>query len=392
MKIKNIKLFTIPAGWREWSFIKIETNKEIFGWSECTDTFQNKNGFCGILEDFKELIINEDPLNVKRILWKLHTKSKSNPGSLVQRVISAIENALWDIVGKNTSKPVCELFDKKIRDKIEIYWSHCGTTRVRTPHFLNKPAIKKLKDVKNFCNEINKSNFKVIKTNLAIFKNGPKIYMPGHKIEFENPSLDLNTNILNDFTLWIQELNRHLNKDIFIAVDLNFNFNKKDLIKISKKFEKYRIKWLEIDSYDYNEILEVKKSTKIPITTGECIMSFFQYKNFIDKKCADYFSIDVAWNGFSDSIKIAKYAKGKQAKITTHNYNGSLGSFMSFQLATITPNFFLGEIDIDEVPDINKIFSDVPQIEGNYVKINKKPGWGCNINEKKLKIFYNAKN
>ena len=106
MKIKNIKLFTIPAGWREWSFIKIETNKEIFGWSECTDTFQNKNGFCGILEDFKELIINEDPLNVKRILWKLHNKSKSNPGSLVQRVISAIENALWDIVGKNTSKPV----------------------------------------------------------------------------------------------------------------------------------------------------------------------------------------------------------------------------------------------------------------------------------------------
>jgi len=391
MKITNIKIFTVPAGWREWSFLKIETNSKIFGWSECTDTFQNKNGFSGILKDFQSLIINEDPLNIKRILWKLNTKSKSNPGSLVQRVISAIENSLWDIQGKHLNAPVYKLLGKKIRNKIEIYWSHCGTTRVRTPQFLNKPAIKNLDDVKSLCDEINKSKFKVIKTNLALFKSGPKIYMPGHKIDFENPSLKLNENIFKEFTLWIEKINNNLNKDIFIAVDLNFNFNTKDLIKISKKFEKYRIKWLEIDSFDHDELLKVKKNTKIPIVTGECIMSLNQYKNFIYKKCANYFSIDVVWNGFSESLKITRYAQRKGAKITTHNYNGILGSFMSFHLATITPNFFLGEIDIDEVPDIHKIFSDIPKIEGNYALVNEKPGWGCNVNEKKLKIIFNAK-
>jgi galactonate dehydratase len=392
MKIKNIKLYTIPAGWREWLFLKIETDNEICGWSECTDTFQNRNAFLGILKDFQNLIINEDPLNIKRVLWKLNTKSRSNPGSLVQRVISAIENSLWDVAGKYSRKPVYRLLGKKVRNKIEIYWSHCGTTRVRTPQFLNKSAIKNLEDLKILCDEINKSKFKVIKTNLAIFNGGPKIYMPGHKVDLENPSLKLDANIFREFTLWIEKINNNLNKDIFIAVDLNFNFNVNDLIKISKKFEKYRIKWLEIDSYDHNALLKVKKNTKIPITTGECIMFLNQYKNFIDKKCADYFSIDVVWNGLLESIKIAKYAKKKNAKITTHNYNGSLGSFMSFHLATVTPNFFLGEIDIDEVPDIHKIFSDIPKIEGNYVTINDKPGWGCDLNEKKLKIIFNAEN
>jgi galactonate dehydratase len=390
MKIKNIKLYTILAGWREWLFLKIETNTEIYGWSECTDTFQNRNAFLEILKDFQNLIINEDPLNIKRILWKLNTKSRSNPGSLVQRVISSIENTLWDISGKYSRNPVYRLLGKKVRNKIEIYWSHCGTTRVRTPQFLNKPAIKNLEDVKILCDEINKSKFKVIKTNLAIFNNGPKIYMPGHKVDFENPTLKLDSNIFREFTLWIEKINNNLNKDIFIAVDLNFNFNVNDLIKISKKFEKYRIKWLEIDNFDHNALQNVKKNTKIPIITGECIMFLNEYKNFIDKKCADYFSIDVVWNGISESIKIAQYAKKKNAKITTHNYNGALGSFMSFHLATITPNFFLGEIDIDEVPNIHEIFSDIPKIDGNYVKINDKPGWGCDLNEKKLKIIFNA--
>ena len=110
--ISEIKLFTFQAGWNEWSFIKIETNTEISGWAECTDTFKNLNGFCGILKDFKDVILNENALNINRIIWILKTKSKSNPGSLIQRVISAIENALWDILGKKKQVSVGKLFGK----------------------------------------------------------------------------------------------------------------------------------------------------------------------------------------------------------------------------------------------------------------------------------------
>ena len=94
MKIKNIELFTYTAGWREWSFLKIGTDQNLVGWAECTDTFKNLNGFIGILKDFEDLILEEDPLNIERIIWKLQTKSRSNLGSLIQRVISAVENTL----------------------------------------------------------------------------------------------------------------------------------------------------------------------------------------------------------------------------------------------------------------------------------------------------------
>ena len=391
MKIKNIELFTYLAGWRQWSFIKISTEKNFIGWAECTDTFKNLNGFIGILKDFEGLILNEDALNIDRIVWKLKTKSRSSPGSLIQRVISAVENALWDIAGKNNDKPVHALFGKKNREKIEMYWSHCGTTRVRTPNLLEKPAIKSLKDVKQFCEEINKPEFKVIKTNLAIFNEGPKIYMPGHVVDFENPDLELKDNILKEINAWINELNSYLNKDIYIAVDLNFNFKTKDLIRVAKTLEKFRIKWLEIDSLFAEPLISLKKETNIPLITGETLMELDNLKNFIDTSCIDFISIDLPWNGLTESKKIADYCNLKKYKITTHNYNGYLGTLMSANFAAMIPNFYIGEIDIDEAKGVEKIFNVSPEIKGRYLKIPENPGWGCNLNETKLEKVFSAK-
>ena len=136
-------------------------------------------------------------------------------------------------------------------------------------------------------------------------------------------------NILNEIINWIKELNTHLNKDIYIAVDLNFNFHTKDLIKIASSLKNFRIKWLEIDCRSPKMLVDLKKTTKIPIITGETIMEFIHMKEFIDQKCANYFSIDLPWNGLAESIKISKYCKQKNYKITTHNYNGFLGTLMS---------------------------------------------------------------
>ena len=391
MKIKDIQLFTFQAGWNEWSFIKIETGSNISGWAECTDTFKNLNGFCGILKDFKNIILNEDSLNIERILWKLKTKSKSNPGSLIQRVISAIENALWDISGKKNQAPVYKLLGKSYRKEIEIYWSHCGTTRVRTPQFLNKPPIKSLTDVKTFCEEVNKTDFKIIKTNLALFNDGPKIYMPGHNIAFENPSLELKEEILTEIINWIQELNSHLNKDIYIAVDLNFNFKIEGLTKISKSLEKFRIKWLEIDSYSTEPLSLLKEKTNIPIITGETIMELSSLKKFINKKFVDCISVDLIWNGLTESKKISDFCKEKSLDITTHNYNGYLGTFMSANFAASVPNFYIGEMDIDEVDNLDEVFSHSPNLLGRFMEIPNRPGWGCDLNEKKLKKFFSAK-
>lgn len=389
MKIKKIKLFSYLAGWRSWRFLKIETNENIDGWSDCTDTFGNLNGFIGVLKDFENNLIEEEINNEKKIIWKLKTLSKSNRGSLVQRVISSLENATLDILAKKKQIPVYSMFGKLRRKKIEMYWSHCGTTRVRTPEFLDCKPIKKLEDVNFFCDEINNSGFKTIKTNLALFINKPIIYMPGHKIEFNNFNLRLSTQTLIGIKKWIKAFNDNLNKDISIAVDLNFNFKKEDILRISEELKKFNIKWLEIDTYCVEDMLFLKKN-KInhKIITGETLMFLDDIRKFIDTKCCDFISTDVVWSGFEESLKIANYSNKNHLPISTHNYNGDLGTLMSINLAAIVKNFAIGEIDIDEVNGANQIFTNKIKLQKNYIDVPQRPGWGTDLIEKKLKIEY----
>ena len=64
---------------------------------------------------------------------------------------------------------------------------------------------------------------------------------------------------------------------------------------------------------------------------------------------------------------------------------------MSANFAAMIPNFYIGEIDIDEAKGVEKIFNVSPEIKGRYLKVPENPGWGCNLNEMKLEKVFSAK-
>ena len=111
-------------------------------------------------------------------------------------------------------------------------------------------------------------------------------------------------------------------------------------------------------------------------------------RKFIDTKCCDFISTDVVWSGFEESLKIANYSNKNDLPISTHNYNGDLGTLMSINLAAIVKNFAIGEIDIDEVNGANQIFTNKIKLQKNYIDVPQRPGWGTDLIEKKLKIEY----
>mgnify|MGYP003689569751 FL=1 len=94
MKILDIQIFHVDAGWRPWSFIKISTNQDLVGWSECTDSHGSARGIQGVVEDLKPLLIGEDPTNINDLLWKMHARTRQSPGSIIHKAIGGIENAI----------------------------------------------------------------------------------------------------------------------------------------------------------------------------------------------------------------------------------------------------------------------------------------------------------
>ena len=107
----------------------------------------------------------------------------------------------------------------------------------------------------------------------------------------------------------------------------------------------------------------------------------------MDNQSVDFCSIDVIWNGFSESLKIAELAKINEINVSCHNFNGHLSTFISMHFCSLVNNFKIGEIDVDDVPWKDEIFSDIPKIKNGTFLFNEKPGWGCDINENALNKY-----
>lgn len=387
MKIVNIETFHVDAGWRPWTFIKVSIDSGLIGWSECTDSHGSPKGIEGVVNDLKSLIIGKDPRNVGKILTELHSRTRQSPGSIIQKAISGIENALWDVKAKDFGVPVYQLFGGAIRESIPLYWSHCGTSRVRAWNIVNEPKIASYSDLNKFGKEIQLSGFKSIKTNIGVLGDNPYVYMPGFNKSEGGPELNADNSVLRNIENWISGLRSAVGDKIGIALDLNFNFKTDGYIKVGRILEKYDLSWLEIDTFNPQALKSIKDKINIPITSGENLYRVGQYYPFLSIHSMDTVSIDVIWNGFSESKKIAELAELHEMNICPHNYNGHLSSFISLQLCAVVPNFKIAEVDVDDVPWRDELFSSSPKVENGNFLLSDAPGWGCDLNESKAKKY-----
>ena len=115
MRISRIETFTVGAGWKNWLFVRVDTDEGLSGIGEGT-----LNGFVRTIEaavhELEHLALGEDPRRVTALARRLY-ESVSNEGGHVHRhAIAAIEIACWDILGKSLGVPVHELLGGRVRD------------------------------------------------------------------------------------------------------------------------------------------------------------------------------------------------------------------------------------------------------------------------------------
>jgi len=147
MKIIKVAPIFCDGGWRAFTFVKVETDDGLVGYGECTDN-RSSFGIGGCVRDLEPRLIGQNPLMVEKLYWDMCQHFQQNLGGIAQKAIAGIEVALWDIKAKALNIPLCELFGGPLWDKIRVYWSHCGTYRVRNPElFTTKPPLRTLEDI-----------------------------------------------------------------------------------------------------------------------------------------------------------------------------------------------------------------------------------------------------
>jgi L-alanine-DL-glutamate epimerase-like enolase superfamily enzyme len=383
MKISSVKVFHCDAGWRPWTFVKVETDSGLVGWGECSDS-RNPLGIAGCVRDFEPLLVGEDPRPVERLYWDMLRAARQNLGGISHKAMAGIELALWDIKGKALGVPVYELFGGPLRDRMRLYWSHCGTTRARHGAALGLPPLRTYDDVVALGREVVARGFSALKTNIVIPGDPALTYFPGFDRGAGSTDGVVSVEVLDRIERLIGAFAEGVGPKVQIALDLNYNFRPEGAVKIGRLLESFNMQWIEFDTWDPRALLQIKESIPHSLASCESLVSTRQYRPFLELQAADTVIIDVPWNGFGQAYAVGQMADAYELTVAPHNYYSHLADLHAIHLCAVLPNVKIMEIDIDDVAWKKDLVTQPPKIDDGHIAIPSGPGWGTDVNEEVL--------
>ena len=120
MRITSAKTFTVGNPWKNWVFVRLETDEGIYGVGEGT-----ANAFAETIataiHELEDTYIGLDPTQVELLAERMHRDVYTDGGQIHRAALAAIEIACWDIVGKSVGKPVHALMGGRVRDRVRVY-------------------------------------------------------------------------------------------------------------------------------------------------------------------------------------------------------------------------------------------------------------------------------
>ncbi len=384
MKITNIETFIVDAGWRPWIFVRVDTDEGISGWGECSDG-RSPYGVTGTVRDLTPLLIGKDPRAYEMRFWDMLRGTRQSPGGIAAKAIAGVELALIDIKARALGISVVELFGGPTRERVRVYWSHCGTSRARNSDLLNTPPLRTMDDIAALGREVVARGYTALKTNIVIPGDPAGVYFGGFGGEPGTTDGVVSRQMLRHIETLIGTFRDAVGPDVDINLDLNFNFKPESCMRIAQVLEQFDLLWLEIDMYEPDAIRQIKDATSTKICTGENLFYMREFIPYFQARSADVFMIDVPWNGFAQSKKVGDLAEAYQLNVAPHNYYSHLSTCISASLCAVLPNVRIMEIDVDDVPWREDMVANVPHIENGYLTIPSGPGWGIEMVEEVLK-------
>jgi L-alanine-DL-glutamate epimerase-like enolase superfamily enzyme len=384
MKITKLEHLHADAGQRNFDFLKISTDEEIVGWSEYNESFGGL-GVSAVIDGLASQVIGKDPTAYEALVTLMYAVRRQAAGGVVQQAIGAIENALLDIKARELGIPVYKLFGGPVRDRIRLYWSHCGTYRLAWAEPMQIPALRTLQDVVNAGKEVRERGYTALKTNVFVLGQDPYLHSPGFARRGSFPELNVDRHVLTALREELAAFREGAGPDVDILLDLNFNFKTEGFLKVARAVEPFDVLWIEIDTRDAKALRYIREQTTIPVASCECLFGRRDYRPFFEHAAVDVAIIDTPWNGVAESLKIAAMADAYEINVAPHNFYGHLATMMSAHFCAVVPNLRIMEIDPDTVPWYDDLVTVKPDIREGHLYLPTGPGWGTEVDEESVR-------
>jgi L-alanine-DL-glutamate epimerase-like enolase superfamily enzyme len=388
MRIVDLRTFRADGGWRPFCFLKILTDEGLAGWAEFAEGAWSP-ALAEVILALGRTVIGEDPRRYAWLAARLHATTLFASGGLNHQAVAAIENACLDIAAKAAGVPVHALYGGPIRDAVELYWSHCGSFRVRDPELFEKvlelPRLESLDDVRRLGLEARHRGFRAVKTNPIVFAaNGPRLLNPGFLPETLELGRTADESVVRAIEAQAAALREGLGPDPGLMIDVNFAFRPAALRRIARALEPSRLAWLEADVHDPEGLASVRSVAPMPIASLETLYGRRAYRPYLQAQAVDVAVVDVPWNGFAESVRIASLAEAFEVNVAPHNFYGPLANLMSAHFCAVAANVAIMEIEGDDVPWKAALLTREPRVVEGRLLVPTDPGWGADPSEEAL--------
>jgi galactonate dehydratase len=348
LRITDLKTFIVNVGSVNWVFCKVYTNQGLVGLGEGSMTSKEQT-VAQAIQEHHRFLVGKDPTDIE-LLWQgMFRYPRWRGGPVLNSAISAVEIALWDILGQALGVPIYKLLGGAARRRIRLYKDVGSTPEdfVRAKEEGYTAA---------------KSGFVRVDNDLVI------------------PHFAVREGIRR-----LEAVRKAVGDDFDICIDAHGKLTTVMAIDFCTGIEDLRPFFVEEPTQleDLGELELLRQKTKVPLATGERSFTKYGFTEYCYRHLVNFVQPDVVHaGGILEMKKIGTLAEAFRVEMAPHNPQSMVSTMASLHVDATTPACTIQEYSPKSEPWILDLFyGEGAVIRNGYAELPDKAGLGVRLNE-----------
>jgi galactonate dehydratase len=370
MKIVAVTAHRFYGSHRSWIFTEVETDEGITGISEVF--VDQEFTLLAAIQELGSTLVGRNPTDIE-YHWEHIRRNTHWRGPIWYTALSALEIAMWDILGQWLGVPVYKLFGGPCRAKVRVY----AHVRPTTPPGRTAPE--------SFAEAAKRQ----VQRGYSALKVGPLGYAGRFALaddSYPQPPVYLSSALLDAAREHIGAIRDAVGPQVDLAIDCGGRFRPADAIRLVHELEEFRPMFVEepVPPEDIESLVTVMRAVRVPLATGERLYTRFQYTDLLARHAVDIVQPDpINAGGLAETRRIAEMAHAFNIVVAPHNPNGPVALAQAVHVCAAISNFLILESPGQEefIPLAGQaVLEPLVETDGT-VELPAKPGLGVALNK-----------
>ena len=372
-KIKDVSVIECqPAGVR-LTVVKITTDQDgLYGYGCATFTQRADLVKPAVEKYLKPFLMGKTTDRIEDIWQACYDSSYWKNGPVLNNAISGVDQALWDIKGRQANMPVYQLVGGKCREAADCYAHASGGDY---PQVVESAKSYMAQGFRNVRVEIGVPGM----SGYGASANGARAAALHDGAVFE-PAVYLRRAVK-----MLEICRTQLGEEVELLHDMHERVSPNQAVQFCKDVEKFKLFFVEdpLSPEDISYFRQIRQQCATPVAMGELFNSPHEWQPLMQEHLIDYIRVHVSQaGGFTPARKIAILGELNGVKTAWHGPGdvSPIGHMANVTLDVVSYNF-----GIQEYSEFNartqEIFHGCPVMKDGYLWVSEKPGWGIEIDE-----------